>query len=79
MTKGEITYCETSPGMHRGFCGRCGSSLGGYGDDWDDAYVTAATLDDPTIAKPVTNINLESQQPWVKIDETLRGYEKFPD
>lgn len=79
VTKGEFTYCETSPGMHRGFCGKCGSSLGGRGDDWDDTFVTTASLDDPTMAKPVTNVYLDHQQPWVIIDDTLRGYEKFPD
>lgn len=79
VIKGEIKYCETSVGMHRGFCGRCGSSLGGHGDGWDDFYLTAACLDDPTIARPVTNIYLDHQQPWVMIDETLRCYEKFPE
>ncbi len=79
VTKGEITYCETSPGMHRGFCGRCGSSLEGHGDGWEDSFVTAASLDDPKIVKPVTNIYLDHQQPWVIIDETLRCHEKFPD
>jgi hypothetical protein len=79
VTEGEIKYCETSPGMHRGFCGRCGSSLEGHGDGWDDFYLTAACLDDPTIAKPVTNIYLDHRQPWVMIDETLRCYEKFPE
>jgi hypothetical protein len=79
VIKGEIKYCETSVGMHRGFCGRCGSSLRGHGDGWDDFYLTAACLDDPTIARPVTNIYLDHQQPWVMIDETLRCYEKFPE
>ena len=45
VTKGKVTYCETSPGMHRGFCGRCGSSLSSYGDDWEDTFVTAASLE----------------------------------
>ena len=49
VTKGEIKYCETSPGMHRGFCGRCGSSLEGHGDGWDDFYLTAASLDDVVV------------------------------
>ena len=78
VTKGEITYCETTPGMNRGFCGRCGSSLAGYGNSWDDYYITSVSLDDPTLAKPVTNVYLDHQQPWVKIDETLRCYDKFP-
>ena len=79
VTKGEITYCETSPGMHRGFCGRCGSSLEGHGDNWDEYYVTSVSLDDPTLTNPVTNVYLDHQQPWVKIDKTLRCYEKYPD
>lgn len=79
VTKGTIKICETSPGMLRGFCGRCGSSLTGGGDNWDDAYVTAASLDDPSIANPRTNVYLDHQQPWVKLDESLKGYAKFPD
>jgi hypothetical protein len=78
VTKGEITYCETTPGMHRGFCGRCGSSLAGHGDNWDEYYVTSVSLDDPNLVKPVTNVYLDHQQPWAKIDETLRCYDKFP-
>ena len=27
VTKGEITRCETTQGVFRGFCGKCGSSL----------------------------------------------------
>ena len=27
VTKGEITEHESSPGVRRGFCGKCGSSL----------------------------------------------------
>lgn len=79
VIKGEITYCETSPGMHRGFCNQCGSSLEGHGDGWDENYVTAASLDEPEIAKPTTNVYLDHQQPWVKIDEDLRCYKKFPE
>ena len=79
VTKGEIKYCETSPGMHRGFCDQCGSSLEGHGENWDEFYVTSASLDNPSIANPVTNVYLDHRQPWVKVDETLRCYEKFPD
>jgi hypothetical protein len=78
VTKGQITYCETSPGMHRGFCGRCGSSLTGGGDNWTDVGITAASLDDPGIVKPESNVYLDHQQPWVIIDETLRRYDKLP-
>lgn len=79
VTKGKIKYCETSVGMRRGFCDECGSSLESHGDSWDEYYVTSASLDDPSIAKPVTNVYLEHRQPWVMVDESLRCYEKFPD
>ena len=79
VTKEKIKYCETSVGMRRGFCDECGSSLESHGDSWDEYYVTSASLDDPSIAKPVTNVYLEHRQPWVMVDESLRCYEKFPD
>ena len=79
VTEGAIKYRESSPGMYRGFCDQCGTSLEAHGDGWDEFYVTSASLDDPSIAKPVTNVYLEHQQPWVEIDKTLRCYEKFPD
>ena len=78
VTQGSITICETSPGVRRGFCGRCGSSLTFTGDDWTDVAVTAASLDDPGIAKPESNVYLDHQQPWVVIDDNLRKYDQLP-
>jgi hypothetical protein len=70
--------CATSPGVQRGFCGRCGSSLTAGGDNWTDVGITAASLDDPGAVKPESNVYLDHQQPWVIIDETLRHYDKLP-
>ena len=78
VDKGEITHCETSPGVQRGFCGRCGSSLTFSGDDWTDIGVTAASLDDPAIAKPTSNVYLDHRQPWVVIDQSLKKYDQLP-
>jgi hypothetical protein len=78
VTKGDITVCETSPGVYRGFCGRCGSSLTFTGDDWTDVAVTAASLDDTSFVKPESNVYLDHRQPWVIIDESLRCYDKLP-
>jgi len=78
VTKGEITFCATSPGVRRGFCGRCGSSLTFAGDGWTDIGVTAASLDDPTAAKPTSNVYLDHQQPWAVIDDSLKKYDQFP-
>ena len=78
VTRGEITHCETSPGIHRGFCGRCGASLTFQGEGWDEIGVTAASLDDPSAISPESNVYLDHRQPWVPFDHTLRNYPKFP-
>ncbi|MGI9482974.1 MAG: GFA family protein [Hyphomicrobiales bacterium] len=78
VTKGEITECETSPGVQRGFCGKCGSSLTYGGDDWTDIGIIAVSLDDPSFVAPESNVYLDHKQPWVIIDDSLRLYDKLP-
>ena len=78
VAKGKITYYQSSPGFQRGFCGNCGSSLVGNGDDYTDIGIMAASLDDPGIAKPESNVFLDHKQPWVLVDESLRNYDQGP-
>ena len=78
VNRGEISYCETSPGVQRGFCSRCGTSLTCSGDDWTDIGVTAASLDAPSIAKPEFNVYLDHKQSWILIDESLKQYDQLP-
>ena len=79
VTEGELTIFASSPGVERGFCRQCGTSLTYAGDDWDTMGVTTATLDDPGIAKPTRNVYLEHRQPRVALDENLKKNERFPD
>ncbi len=78
VTGGAIAFCATSPGVQRGFCARCGSSLTFAGEDWADIGVTAASLDDPTLAKPTSNVYLDHRQPWVVLDDGLKKYDRLP-
>jgi hypothetical protein len=78
ITKGEISIYNSSPGVRRGFCGKCGTSLSYAGDDWTDYAIMSATLDDPTAATPTSNAYTKDQLPWVKLDETLKNYHEFP-
>lgn len=78
VKRGEISHCETSPGVNRGFCGHCGSSLTFGGDGWEELGITAASLDDPSKTKPESNVYLDHRQPWQPYDESLRNYPKFP-
>ena len=45
---GKPTWFESSPGVRRGFCDRCGSSLFWQGRDQTRISIFAGTLDDPT-------------------------------
>lgn len=78
VTKGDLTFCETSPGVFRGFCGRCGSSLTFGGEGWDDIGITAASLDSPSAVTPESNVFLSHKQLWIIADVSLRNYQGFP-
>ncbi len=84
VTAGRIKVAETSPGIERGFCGDCGTSLTYMarrvleGQDWtDQAWFLAPTLDDPSIAAPSGHVYVSHQQPWVKLDDGLPRFEEF--
>ncbi|MDU8910491.1 GFA family protein [Aestuariicoccus sp. MJ-SS9] len=78
ILQGEMAIYHSSPGVRRGFCGTCGTSLSYAGDDWTDYAILSATLDDPSAARPTTNVYVSEKQPWVVLDERLRAYPKFP-
>jgi hypothetical protein len=78
VTKGEITYCSTSPDVQRGFCGHCGTSLTYGGDAWEELGITAASLDTPSAITPESNVFLDHRQPWQPYDTALRNYPRFP-
>lgn len=84
VTKGEIKICKTSPGIERGFCSNCGTSLTYVakqewsGQDWTGmVWFLAPTLDDPSIVSPTGHFYVSHQQPWVKLNDGLPTFEKF--
>ncbi len=78
IIEGEMTTYHSSPGVNRGFCNKCGTSLSYSGEDWTDYAIMTATLDDPGAAVPTTNAYTKDKQPWVTLDETLKNYHEFP-
>lgn len=84
VVKGKIEYIEKTPGIRRGFCHDCGTTLTYEaaneveGQDWSaDAWFAAATLDDPSIAKPKAHIFISHQQPWIKLYDGLPTFPEF--
>jgi len=84
VTKGRVKICEKSPGIKRGFCGDCGTTLTYAaeqeveGQDWTAAaWFSATTLDDPSILEPKTHVFTSHQQPWVKLADGLRSFPEF--
>jgi hypothetical protein len=84
VTSGELKMCEKAPGIKRGFCGDCGTSLTYAaehevnGQDWQaDAWFSATTLDDPSIATPKAHVYVSHRQPWIKLADGLPTFEEF--
>lgn len=84
VTQGHIKKIEKSPGISRGFCGDCGTTLTYAaeteveGQDWSaDAWFAAATLDDPSIAEPKTHVFVSHRQPWIRLADDLPTFEEF--
>lgn len=78
ITRGEMAEYESSPGIRRGFCGRCGSSLTFGGEGWTDLGVTIASLDAPERVTPQSNVFLRERLHWVRWNEDMRNYDGFP-
>jgi hypothetical protein len=78
ILSGTIEIYHSSPGVQRGFCKTCGTSLTFTGDDWTDTAILTASLDDPAAAVPTSNVYLSHRQPWVMLDDTLKKFDQFP-
>ncbi len=78
IIKGDMAVYNSSPGVYRGFCKTCGTSLSYWGDAWTDYAILSATLDDPATATPTRNVFTSHKQPWIALDETLKESPEFP-
>ena len=84
VIKGEIRTFEKTPGVSRGFCSQCGTTLTYAarteveGQDWSaDAWFAAATLDDPSILTPKSHVYVSHRQPWISLADGLPEFEEF--
>ena len=65
---------NSSDGVMRTFCGRCGTSLTYEQTTEDSIDITIATLDDPGSLTPTCHIWVSDKLPWIKISDGLPAY-----
>ncbi|MFO1106889.1 MAG: GFA family protein [Amaricoccus sp.] len=75
LVRGELSIHESSPGVGRGFCARCGSSLT-YRNAADSVDVALASLDDPEALRPTEEVWLEERLSWNPANPDLRPHRR---
>lgn len=66
VTRGEIATFASSPGVKRGFCRACGSTLTYEGERWpSEMHFHAGAFDQPERFAPSVEAFAEERLPWV--------------
>jgi hypothetical protein len=74
-----ITYYESSPGNHRGFCKVCGSPIHSKFDDHPEVYgFPLGTLDDDPGVKPAFHVFVGNKAPWHDSTDDLPQFAELP-
>lgn len=69
FVRGEPKYYRSSEWAERGFCPECGTPL--VMRDSEGFGVMVGSLDRPEDFPPTVHVGIESQVPWLKIDDSL--------
>lgn len=78
ITDGELAVHSSSPGVERGFCARCGTSLTYRRADRPGLFdVTTASLDDPEAFPPTKEIWVEERLNWIEPRPDLPQFARF--
>ncbi len=77
VTRGELHWHRSSPGVTRGLCANCGSTIS-YENTarQGEIDITLNALDNPNGPIPKAHIWTEDKQPWMSIGDDLPVYEK---
>ena len=77
VRQGELTLHHSSPGVTRGHCATCGSSITyEHVDRQGQVDIALTLLDDRAAIEPVAHIWVEDRFPFVRIDDGLPRYSK---
>ena len=70
---------ESSPGVRRGFCPRCGTPISFTGDHLPGLIdLTIGSLDCPEEMPPAVHYWDSKRLPWMELADSLPRYPEFP-
>ncbi len=72
-----VVRWESSPGLSRCFCGRCGSVVPGNPVD-GLVFLPAGNFDDDPGVRPVAHIFVASKASWFEIHDSLPRFDAYP-
>jgi hypothetical protein len=73
-----VTFYESSPGNHRGFCRVCGSPIVTKFDDAAYYGVPLGALDDDPGVRPELHVQVASKAPWFTVTDDLPQFAAGP-
>ncbi len=73
----QVRRWESTPGIVRCFCGRCGSVVPGPAFE-DKIFMPAGNFDADPGVRPVGHIFTASKAPWVEITDQLPQFDAYP-
>lgn len=69
MTGAAIAKFDSSPGVTRGFCARCGSTISYEGDRWPtELHLHVGAFDAPEAFPPTGHAFPEERVPWLHLE-----------
>jgi hypothetical protein len=76
MLAGQVADFESSPGVKRSFCARCGSTLfwRRVACEREELDIAAGTLDEPDRLAPTEHIFVKSRRRWMPLCDGLPAY-----
>ena len=79
FTAGKAVEFQSSPGVVRTFCGRCGTPLTYRKDDYGPMIdVTTCSLDDPNAFPPMIHTWASHRLDWLKLDDGVPSLPEGP-
>lgn len=75
LLRGELAEYASSPGVVRGHCADCGTSLTySHASRPGEVDVTVASFDDAATLAPTAHIWVQDKLPWIKLGDGLPQY-----